>query len=412
MSLLALTLPPRDRLGARAAGDAAPAARAPAEFGWVLSPDGLAVAATGQASPAALPKADRAVLVLDDADVSWHRIDIPKAPPARLRAALAGAMEELLLDDEEALHFALGPSAAPGKGGWVAVVHRGWLTSALAALEGAGIEVEEVVAASRPRESATGHFAADPRAPEAPPRLVLERRDGVLSVRIDGALARSLLPAADGAVRWTATPAASAAAERWLGQPIAVLSDAERVLAACRNPVNLRQFDLVARHRGLRALREGWKRLRAPHWRFARWGLVALLAVQVVGLNAWAWKQEQTLAAKRQAMNELLRSTHPGVRSVLDAPLQMQRETERLRTAAGRPGDGDFEVLLGAAAAAWPDGVGPAPTLRFEPGKLTLAAPGWGEPQLRQFADRLRGAGFVAETADGRVSVARARAGS
>jgi general secretion pathway protein L len=99
------------------------------------------------------------------------------------------------------------------------------------------------------------------------------------------------------------------------------------------------------------------------------------------------------------------------VRSVLDAPLQMQRETDRLRAAAGRPGESDYETLLGAAAAAWPDGAGPAASLRFENGRLTLTAGAWGEPQVRQFRDRLRGAGYMAEFADGRVVVALARAG-
>jgi general secretion pathway protein L len=43
--------------------------------------------------------------------------------------------------------------------------------------------------------------------------------------------------------------------------------------------------------------------------------------------------------------------------------------------------------------------------LRFEAGKLILAAAGWGEPQIRQFTERLRGAGYSAEFADGRVTV-------
>ena len=412
MSLLALHPPSRARLGARSAPDAAAAGSQPAAFGWVLSPDGLAVAATGHAAANALPRADRTVLVLDDADVAWHLIEVPKAPPARLRAALAGAMEELLLDEEQALHQALGPGAVPGRSGWVAVMHRGWLASALAALESAGVEVDAVVPSSRPREHTVGHFVDDAVAPDAAPVLVLERRDGVACLRTDGTLARALLPGAEEPVRWTATPAAAAAAERWLGQPVAVLTEAERRLAACREAVDLRQFDLAPRHRGLRALRDVGRRLQGPHWRWARRGLVALVVVQVVGLNAWAWRQEQAVAERRQAMNELLRGTHPGVRSVLDAPLQMQRETERLRAAAGKPGDADFEVLVGAAAAAWPDGAGPAPTLRFEPGRLTLAAPGWGEAQMRQFAERLRGAGFATETADGRVSVSRARGGA
>ena len=81
-----------------------------------------------------------------------------------------------------------------------------------------------------------------------------------------------------------------------------------------------------------------------------RSGLAALLLLQLVGLNAWAWQQRQALAAARLAQEQLLRSTFPQVRAVLDAPLQMQRETEALRAAAGRAGDDDLEALLGAAA--------------------------------------------------------------
>jgi general secretion pathway protein L len=139
-----------------------------------------------------------------------------------------------------------------------------------------------------------------------------------------------------------------------------------------------------------------------------RLGLVALAVLHLLGLNAYAWQQREALVAKRQAMAELLRSTHPGVRAVLDAPVQMQRETERLRAAAGRAGDNDLEVLLAAAAAAWPDGQGPVQTLRFESGLLTLAVPGWAEAQQQQFRERLRGAGFAAEFEEGRLTVTRA----
>ena len=81
-----------------------------------------------------------------------------------------------------------------------------------------------------------------------------------------------------------------------------------------------------------------------------RWGAAALALVQVLGLNTWAFQQQRAVESKRAAMTELLRSAHPGVRAVLDPAAQMRRETERLRTAAGRAGDSDLEVLLGAAA--------------------------------------------------------------
>ena len=86
----------------------------------------------------------------------------------------------------------------------------------------------------------------------------------------------------------------------------------------------------------------------------------------------------------------------------------MERETDRLRAAAGQPGEADLESMLAAAASAWPDGQGPVSSLRFEPGKLSVAAVGWAEPQLAQFRERLRAAGFAAELADGRIVMSRA----
>ena len=418
MSLLAIQLPPRGRLGSRrTTPEAQPALRLPTEWGFVLSADGRAVSQVGQAAAALLPKADHTVLVLAEADVSWHHIAIPRAPAARLRAALAGVMEDALLDDDEALHFALADGAAPGRDGFVAVTDGRRLAAALAALEASGRSVERAVPSAWPGV-ARGHFhtGGDVEgatiAEDDHPWLSLARSDGVLNVRLAGGLARALLPV-DGIadVRWTASPAAAQAAERLLGQPVPLLSEAQRTLEAALGGVNLRQFDLAPRHRGTRALLDGARRIFTAEWRPVRYGLVALLLLQIVGLNAYAWQQRQALESKRAAMVDVLKAAHPGVRTVLDAPLQMQRETDRLRAAAGRAGAADLEVLLAAAAAAWPDGVGPTQTLRFEAGSLTLAAAGWGEPQVQQFRDRIRGAGYGAEFAEGRVVVSRAAAG-
>jgi general secretion pathway protein L len=416
MSLLVIQLPPRDRLGARAAAaEAASAPRVPVEWAYVFSADGRGVSQSGRAATALLPRADERVLLLAAADVSWHRVDIPKAPAARLRDALAGTMEEALLDEGPTLHFALAHGAAPGRSGWVAVTEGPRLAAALAALEAAGQGIDRVVSVAEPAAQARGHIhfglGADDAAQgdAAHPWLTLCRDDGVLHLRLGGGLARArVAPEAQGEVRWTSTPAAAQAAERWLGGPVPLLAESEYALEAARSGSNLRQFDLAARTRGTRALRQMGQRLLSAEWRPVRWGLAALLLVQLVGLNAYAWHQRQLLDERRSAMSELLRSAHPGVRTVLDAPLQMQRETDRLRAAAGRAGAGDLEALLGVAAAAWPDGLGPAQTLRFEPGSLILSAGGWGEPQVQQFRERLRGSGYSAEFAEGRVVVSRA----
>ena len=418
MSLLALLLPPSERLAARSAGGtdmAANPARAggalklPVAWPFVFSADGRSVAQQGSAAPAQLPRAAQVVLVLAEGDVSWHRVDIPKAPPARLRAALLGVMEEALLEEDANLHFAVAEGSTAGQPGWVAVTNRPRLATALAALEAAGLAVERVVAPAMPPASgelARGHFHNADEGADAQPWLTLARPDGVACLRLSGALARALQPDAE-AVRWTATPAAAAAAEHWLGAPVALLTEAERALEAAQAGTNLRQFDLAARTRGTRALRGVGQRFFSREWRPVRVGLAVLVGVQLLGLNVHAWQQRGVLEAKRSAMKVLLTATHPGVRVVLDAPLQMQRETERLRAAAGRPGDGDLEALMGAAAAAWPDGQGPVQTLNFDGSRLSLAVPGFAAPQLTQLQDRLRGSPVAAELTEGRLVLAR-----
>lgn len=450
MSLLVIQLPARPRPGARS-GHAEPPTglRLPQEWAYVHSNDERSVGSSGRAALARLPPADRVVAVLAEADCAWHRITLPKAPPARLRAALAGVMEEALLDDEEQLHLALGADAVPGQPSWVAVVHRAWLQTLLTALEARDLSIERVLPASRPvpeGEPWRGHFgtaeglvtaavaaaaeveaaapgtapsvvadgasaATDARSTGAP-HLLLSRPEGVVSLRLAGALARALQAPADQPVRWTATPAAAAAAEAWLGAPVPLLGEADHLLEAAAGPDNLRQFDLAARHRSSRALRDGWRQLLSPAWRPVRWGLAALVAVQVLGLNVQAWQERQALDAQRAAMVQLLRDTHPGVRAVLDAPRQMQRETERLRAAAGRPGDNDLEALMSAAAAAWPEGQGPVQALRFESGRLGLTVPGWREDELAAFSQRLQLVGYSVERDEGRVVLARAAAGA
>ncbi|HMM84455.1 MAG: type II secretion system protein GspL [Gammaproteobacteria bacterium] len=407
MSLLVILIPPRERLRA---GGGAPAARPGGEFAYVLSDDGLTPRRHGRSAAALLPRADSVVAVLADGDVGWHRVTLPKAPPARLRAALAGVLEDALLDEPEAMHFALAPGAVSGQPTWVAAVHKAWLAAHIAVLEQAGRSVERVLPSTWPDEPPHGHFWL-PDDADAGGALTLAWSDaqGVVQMRVQGTLARAWLAQRPGdGVRWTASPAAAAPAERWLGAPVQVLGDDERALQPARTLWNLRQFDLAPRHRGTRALRDLLQRLRSPAWRPVRLGLAALAALHLVGLNLWAWQQRSAIDERRQAMVELLRSTHPQVRAVLDAPLQMQRETAVLRGAAGRAGASDLEALLDAAAGAWPEPQGPAQTLRYEGDSLSFAAAGWDEAQVEAFRRRLRADGWQLESVDGRLRLSRA----
>ena len=413
MSILVIQLAPRARLRARSLGGAEPsAARARDDYAFAISPDGLAIASQGACAAALLPRADSVALVLADSDVSWHRITLPKAPPAKLRAALSGVLEEALLDDADSVHLALAPQPVAGQPTWIAAVDRPWLSTELAALEKAGVFVDRVLPTSWPDDPPSVHFAQADRADDATLSLSWAHADGVAALRVQGGFARSLLPQPlpDGA-RLSATPAAAVAAEQWLDAPVAVVSPAERSLQATRSLWNLRQFELARRSKGIRALRDGLRGLLSPAWRPLRYGLVALVLTQAIGLNAWAWHLRSTLDARRAAQVTLLQTTFPQVRAVLDAPLQMRREAATLRAAAGKPDEADLEPLLQAAAAVWPADLAAVESIRFEPGRLTLAASSWNAAQIEQFRVQLRPQGLQVETADGRLVLSRVARG-
>ena len=189
--------------------------------------------------------------------------------------------------------------------------------------------------------------------------------------------------------RWTASPTAAVAAEQWLGAPVMVMPVEQRLLQAGRSLWNLRQFDLARRTRGARAA----ARLAAPGDepglaagadRPGRAGRGRRSSASTSGPGT----RRTTVEARRNAIQALVKQSFPRVGDAdvqRDAGAVMLRETQALRTLAGKPGDGDLEPMLQAAAAAWPSERPPVENLRFEPGKLTLAASGWTDAQIEQF---------------------------
>jgi general secretion pathway protein L len=414
MSILVVQLSPRGRLRARSPGGAEPEAdRAGGGYSFALSPDGFAITKQGRCAATLLPRADHVALVLADDDVSWHRITLPKAPASKLRAALGGVLEEALLDEPENVHLALAPQAVAGQPTWIAAIDRSWLKSELAKLEKADVFVDRVLPLSWPDDPPSGHFSHADAAEGASLVLHWAHLGGVASLRLQGGLARNLLPKPlpEGSLL-SATPAVVAAAEQWLHEPVAVLSPAERALQATRSLWNLRQFDLTRRSRGTRAVRDAVRSLLSPAWRPLRYGAVTLVVTQAVGLNLWAWHLRSALDERRAAQVALLQATFPQVRAVLDAPLQMRRELGALRAAAGKPDESDLEPLLKAAAAVWPAQLATVESVRFEPGRLTLGTSSWNAAQIEQFRAQLRPQGLQVDAADGRLVLSRAARGA
>lgn len=408
MSTLLLFLPPRTRL--RAPGRAV-AELPQREYDFVLTPDGRQITSEGRAAAATLPAADSVIAVVAESDVSWRRVELPRAG-RQMRAALAGRLEEVLLDEPDSLHFALEPDALGGDTAWVAVTSRPWLADHLAQLEAAQVFIDRIAPLSWPDDLARGHFFEAQGADAADGGSIALRwshTDGVATLPLEGGLARQFFPPGlVHAAQWTATPPVATAAERWLGTTVTVQTPAQRALAVIDSAWDLRQFDLAPRARGVRALRLVTRELMRKPWRPVRWGLAGLALVQLLGVNLWAWHQHRELATRREAVTATLTTAFPQVRAILDAPVQMQKQLDLLRVSAGSVGEQDLEALLGAAATAWPGDRPPTEALAFEPGRLTLSAQGWSPAQIDNFRTQLRSEGWQLDASEGKLTLSRA----
>ncbi|MFG6463622.1 type II secretion system protein GspL [Roseateles sp. DXS20W] len=411
MSTLLLFLPPRTRLRALGKAASEPArAGTPHEYDWALTTDDQHVHREGRSAAGALPSADTVIAIPAESDVSWRRVELPRTG-RQMRAALAGKLEEALLDDPDTLHFAVEPDAVGGDTAWVAITSKPWLAEHLAQLDAAHVFIDRVAPLSWPDELPRGHFFESNGADASGISLRWSHADGVATLPLQGGLTRQFFgPGLVHAAQWTATPGIATSAERWLGTTVTVQTPAQRALGVIGSPWNLRQFDLAPRARGARALRLLSRNLMRKPWQPVRWGLGALIVVQLLGLNLWAWHQKRELAARRDAVSATLTAAFPQVRAILDAPVQMQKQLDLLRAGAGSVGDQDLEALLGAAATAWPADRPPAEALAFEPGRLTVSAQGWSQAQVDNFRSQLQSEGWLLDASEGKLTLSRASA--
>lgn len=383
------------------------------EYSYTLTTDGHTAARHGSAAPALLPAPGRAgevVAVVPARALSWQRVALPQGLPLsnapRLRAVLEGLLEDRLLDDPAQLHFALSPGARAGESAWVAVCDRAWLRQALQALEAADRPVARIVPEFAP---ATGepaeYFALG--TPEDAQLLATGQgpEQGLALVPLAAApmlLARAGEPGADRPPTVQAEPAVAALAERMFaghGHAVVLSTASQRALRAARGAWDLAQFDLASsgRTRALRKAGSGASAfLRAPQWRAARWGAGLLVAAHLVGLNAWAWQERQSLAAQQASVQDALTQTFPQVKVVVDAPVQMEREVAQLRLAAGGLSPRDLEPLMAAVGQALPAGAQPT-GIEYAGGELRLRGLDLAADALAPLHERLAGAGYSAQ---------------
>ena len=394
------------------------------EYDYVLTSDGQQLDAQGRAAAALLPaqgaRGAEVVAVVPARALSWHRIALPerilrgllsgRMEPARVRAVLAGVLEERLLDEPERLHFAVFvAAAAPGAVGseapqaWVAVCERAWLQAALQTLEGAGRSVGRIVAECTPTPADSARVLLS--AEREPAHMLLCTAQGVsllplLPNTLGLALAHSNLEV-------FAEPAVMELAQTNFGNQVSLQSHAQRLLLAAQSPWNLAQLELSASPGGRlqKRLAAGWQQiLRAPQWRPLRWGVVALLLVQLVGLNALAWQQRSAQEQQRAAIQGMLQQTFPDVRLVVDAPLQMQRAVEDLARSRGMGSDTDLGRVFAIIAPLAPPGL-TISAIELTDKQLQLTASGLNPAATQAMLAGLEARGLRAQVDGGQITI-------
>ncbi|HPW28952.1 MAG TPA: type II secretion system protein GspL [Rhodoferax sp.] len=380
----------------------------------VLTRDGQTISLQTEAAPALWPDAadGEIVAVVPASQLSWHRLNLPKGTldrglfqdnsPSRLRAVIEGLIEDRLLDEPEQLHFALEPRAEVGVPTWTALCNRNWLIAWLQALEQAGKPIARIVPQAEPLSADAGVPALVQIVGTPDSAHILWSSSSGVTLLPLGATSLALVAAGadeEDATKVVAEPAVAALAEQYFPGRITLQTGAQRALAAAGSAWDLAQFELLRSRRARTQKRlSGWASnlLRAPHWKPARWAALALVVVNVAGLQAWAWKEQSALTTKRNAIRDVLTTTFPDVRVVVDAPLQMERSLSALQRQNGAVSSADLEEMLGRFQAVAPEIPAPA-AIEFVAGELKLKLPTVDAVDPDSLQARMRAYGYAVQ---------------
>jgi general secretion pathway protein L len=304
--------------------------------------------------------AGEVVAVVPHTRLSWLTVHLPPASHgARLSQVLEGLLEDRLLDDPTQLHMAWRPEvhhiARSGGDVLVAVCDKAWLRLALAPLQAAGLTVQRIVPEFAPSETPVLHVMGQPDHSQS----VLCHAKGVTPLPPNTAHWHAFTALSQDDLQIQAEPAMVARVQHTLQRQPMLQTAAQRWVSASQSTWDLAQGEWAQgpAQRVRRQAMAAWQALRhGPEWRAVRWGIVVLLALQVVGLNALTWREESALKAQQAHLQTILKTTFPSVTLVIDAPLQMQREVRALQHKSGATSTTDLEPMLAVLASHLPPG--------------------------------------------------------
>jgi general secretion pathway protein L len=333
-------------------------------------------------------------------------------------------MEEPLLDEPEAMHLSMQAEWEANSPGWVAACNKAWLRHHLSQLQAMGHVVHRIVPEWAPStvkgevsawvsgtpedawlwvNNAQGAWRLPllaglkywaeqlqslPNAQDIPARVVIQADPAVADL-------------AQNALRQLQSHHQAEFSERFNTWRIEVVTAVQRYAKAGAANWDLAQFEFAA-HGSARWLQKAnrlWQTFaKGEAWKPARWSLALLVLAQCVGLNVAAWQLNAQVKFQRDLQKSILTQSFPNV-TVVDAPLQMAKELERLQRNSGAVSARDFEWVLQAVGASLPAGQSIS-NLDYQVqgnGETRLQGLQLTEAQNSEFAKALRNQGLDAQ---------------
>jgi general secretion pathway protein L len=375
---------------------------------WALvRPDGT-LASEGEGTIADLPSAKHTTLVVAASRVLLATATLPSRGARRIRGALAYAVEDQITSDPESVH-AIAAGAPRGKRQSIAVIEREWLRSLIASFESAGIMPESVTVETCLPPIVDGEWM-----------LVLRDEGGFLRTGeaagmsfdggLDGSVPDVLRLALDAARDTSSAPLRIViradsppdvhAWERELGVPCEAAGPWRPWQGVGGPPIEFLQGEF-ARSSGLSRL---WPRLRPAAILAA-----SALAIEVVGTVAHWGALRYEKAQLEARMKDQFRAAFPQAQAIVDPALQMRRNLQVARAAAGVAQESDFLPLL--AKAVRTDSGWKPKAVAYEGGKLTLDLVFADQRQADSMLKRLqeKDIGVALETANSKAAGAEMR---
>jgi general secretion pathway protein L len=341
--------------------------RTEAQFAYWLSENGQSVSKSGHANASLLAQMARndgaeVVALLPWQSVSWHKIKIPQKGLSQINAALAGLLEDQLLDETEQTHLILPTNAheqvraqAPILVGACSKI---WLRETLSPLQEAGLIIQRIVCELTPLT-------------QPPSRLVVMNAEtntflaalcsdqGVQVLPPDPSQWTAFKELGDADLNLICEPHCAKVCAQVLGQEPQLQTHAQRALSAVQSNWDAASGEWAQSNtiRFARRVQRGLGRFtNEPEWFWSRVALVACLVINLIGLNAWALIERMSLGERESKLTALIKETFPTVGPLVNPSLQMQREMRIIQHARGQSANGDLENMLGVVAAQLPAG--------------------------------------------------------